>query len=184
MSKIFSLQLVEQFKKLDTAGQVALLISGLSIFGTGYWAGTYMSAQSVKIEVEKKNLEMSRLQLATEKLQSEAASKAELATTNLEVAQGVIRDLQASEASLRASLKEREDQLFDTRMAALLPVGSPYPAGLDDVKIGDHISQVDAAYQSENVDKRKRRGIVDNADPIIQWVLYDHSREEEDGIIY
>jgi hypothetical protein len=183
MSKVFSVELLEQLKKLDTSGQLALAVSAVSVFGTGFYLGNFMSSQSAAIEVEKATLEMKIQQFTTDKVQADAAMKVEQFRERTEAAELKLQESQQIAADLRSLLDESVSQIFALRIANLLVPSSPYPIGLEQVRIGDPISKAANLFQNHNIIENKRSLTVNNYDPLISQIYYGHSFREDDGLV-
>ncbi|MVA27043.1 hypothetical protein V6582_14950 [Agrobacterium vitis] len=97
-----------------------------------------------------------------------------------------IEAVQSEQSSISAikdkQIKELKAQLFEAQKANIFIAGSPYPVGLDKIRIGDPIKKIPDAYPYQNESKSSTRIVFKNPSDVFEWMIFEHS-VEKDGVV-
>ncbi len=130
-------------------------------------AGLQFEIQSLKAERDKQ-----------QKLSAEAVEeKKKLSDETVKIRkQNDERERQSS-----AQIDLLTNQLFAFKMASIFQVGSPYPIGLDFVKIGDPKSKIREAYPNVSITEKGRSTTIEPISEPFTKISYVHSESKPDS---
>jgi hypothetical protein len=119
-----------------------------------------------------------KIALLEERLSVETEATAELMAHNEALAARMIRerdDHRQQIAQLQDENNNLGRRLFESQIATLFLPGSPYPVGLDIVRIGDPDDKVLEVYAQGDVSAVGKRLVVDGQGDIFLRLVYTHS---------
>ncbi len=91
--------------------------------------------------------------------------------------------LKAEVDNLKSRIKDLNYALLATQQTNLFSKNSPYPFGLDKVKVGDNLALVEEAYPGPKLRREKRSTVVQDGHDLFSEIYYDFIPETENKIV-